>query len=435
MRGLPEKGLSRDEIASLLRERKQGDVDWAGGRTFGLVYNAGDEVTEVLRMASEAFGMTNALNPMAFPSLREMESEVLSIATGLLNGAEAVGSITTGGTESILMAVHAAREHARADRPGIGQPELVAPITAHPAFEKAAHYLGVRTVRTPVCGDYRADLDAMQAALGENTILVVGSAPGYPHGVIDPITEIAAMAQARSIPCHVDACLGGYLLPFLERLGYPVPPFDFRVEGVTSISADLHKYGYAAKGASSVMYRDRSMRKRQFFAYGDWPGGIYASPTMTGARGGGPIAAAWAVFQFLGEEGYLSRARDAMEAARGLRAGIDAMDGIGVLGSPDMTVFAFAARDLDAYALGDALDRRGWCLDRMQLPPGLHMMASPVHRELVGPFLEDLGEAVEEIRLGDAPEGGAGAVYGMLATLPDRGQAARVAIDLLDGLG
>jgi len=268
------------------------------------------------------FFSENALNPTVFPSLRRMETEVVAMTAALLGGDEhTVGNMTSGGTESLLMAVLTAREWGRAHKPDVQAPEMVLPATAHPAFEKAAHYFGVRPVHVPVGPDLRADVERMRAAITPRTVLLVGSAPSYPHGVVDPIVEIAQVAQEHGLLCHVDACVGGFELPFLRRLGYPVPDFDFQVPGVTSMSADLHKYGYAAKGASVVLYRDSALRRHQFFAYTDWPGGVYASATLAGTRPAGPIAAAWAVLHYLGEEGYLALAepkpvRPCVNAAR-----------------------------------------------------------------------------------------------------------------------
>jgi glutamate/tyrosine decarboxylase-like PLP-dependent enzyme len=432
---LPKHGMPRDDLLTRMRAMQGGDADWRAGRTFSLVYHAGDDVIEVLKDAARLYFMENALSPLAFPSLRRMETEVLSIAASLLHGGpEAAGSMTSGGTESILMAVKTARDRARAQRPEISLPEMILPVSAHPAFEKAAHYLGVRPVRIPVRDDFRADLEAAHRALTPNTILLVASAPGYPHGVVDPIPELAALAAEREISCHVDACLGGFLLPFLEKLGHPVPPFDFRVPGVTSISADLHKYGFAARGASTILYRDREIRRHQFIAFPDWPGGLYGSPTMAGSRPGGPIAAAWAVFHYLGEEGYLRLARSTLEATRALLSGIRAIPGLQVLGEPDMSVFAFGSEVLDVYALGDAMEARGWHLDRQQMPPALHVMVSPMHLRIVDPFLADLEDCARAVRHAGPAAQGQAAMYGMLGAIPDRGVVGSFILDFLDGL-
>jgi glutamate/tyrosine decarboxylase-like PLP-dependent enzyme len=430
---LPEKGRSRDEILDAMRAMRSGDADWRRGRTFSLVYYAGDDVLALLHDAFFLFFSENALNPLAFPSLRRFETEVVSMVAGLLGAPDAVGSLTSGGTESILMAVKTARDRARAERPGRLRAQMVLPVTAHPAFIKAAHYFDVEPVVIPVGPDFRADVDAAEKALTDDTVLVVGSAPSYPQGVVDPIPELAALAAARGIPCHVDACLGGMLLPFARKLGHPIPEFDFRVPGVTSMSCDLHKYGYAAKGASTVLYRTRELRRHQFVVYADWPGGLYGSPTAAGTRPGGPIAAAWAVMNYLGEEGYLRLARTTMDTARALIDGVGRIDGLRVLGRPDISVFAFGSERVDVYALGDEMAARGWHLDRQQRPPSLHLMITPAHAGAVEPILADLRASVERTASGVAAAGSA-AMYGMLGSLPDRSAAASFVLEFMDSL-
>ncbi len=290
-------------------------------------------------------------------------------------------------------------------------------------------------MRIPVGPDFRADAAAARAAAGPQTILIVGSAPAYPHGVIDPIADLAAIARERGILCHVDACLGGFLLPFLERLGRPIPRFDFRVPGVTSISADLHKYGYAAKGASTILYRDRSLRRRQFFVYPDWPGGLYGSPTALGTRPGGAIAAAWAALRHLGAAGYLDLARRTMAAAEAILSGIAETPGLRILGRPDMSVFAFASDRIDVFALGESLEARGWHLDRQQLPPALHMRITPAHERIVEPFLADLRDCAARLDgQGAAAAEGAAAMYGMMATFEDRASVGEMVLEFMDGL-
>ena len=311
---------------------------------------------------------------------------------------------------------------------------MVIPITAHPAFDKSAQYLGVKVTHTGLREDLRANVEAMAAAITKDTVLVVGSAPCYPFGTIDPIPEIAALADKLGIACHVDACLGGFLLPFVRRLEYQVPPWDFAVPGVTSISADLHKYGFSARGASTVMYRDRDYRRHQFFAHSDWPGGLYGSPTMTGSRPGGAIAAAWAVMNYLGADGYTRLAGVIMETTRALIDGINAVPGLKVLGEPDMSVFAYDSDDVDIYAVADRLDEMGWHPDRQQLPPSLHCMVTPAHKDIVQPFLDDLKSAVANAPADGAAPAGRAAMYGMLGTIADRGAVRNVIMDSIDRL-
>lgn len=430
----PSHGLRREEVLSRLREMRVDDARWKEGKTFSLVYHADDEVAALLRDAYGMFMSENALSPLAFPSLKRMEAEVVGLAAELFHGgADAAGTLTSGGSESILMAVKSVRERFRAEK-GITAPEMVLPLSAHPAFQKAAHYFGVKAVPAPLSPDFRVDVAEMRRLITPNTVMLLGSAPSYPQGVIDPIEEIAALAQEHGLACHVDACLGGFLLPFARRLGDPIPRFDFEVPGVTSLSADLHKYGFAAKGASVLLHRTKELRRHQFFTYADWPGGLYVSPSMTGTRPGGAIAAAWAVVHFLGEEGYLRLARTILGTARKLRDGIAATPGLEVLGRPDMSVLAFTSSAFDVYALGDAMEARGWKLDRQQLPPALHLMVTPTHAPIADRFLEDLRSCAASLGRGEpAPEGSA-AMYGMLGAMPERTAVGGFLLELMDTL-
>lgn len=430
----PKAGLTHADVLARMQQMRSEDADWRGGRTWSLVYHASDELTRLVKDAYALFHAENALSPFAFPSLRRFEGEVLDLAAGLFHAPEGKGSLTSGGSESILMAVKSARERARRDRPEIKAPEMIVPRSVHPAFEKAGYYLDVKVVHAPVGADGRVEPDAVRALVNDNTILLVGSAPSYPHGVVDPIPELGALALERGLWLHVDACVGGFLLPWLERLGKPIPAFDFRVPGVTSMSADLHKYGFAAKGASVVLYRDRELRRNQFFVYGDWPGGLYGSPSATGTRPGGAIAAAWAVMHALGEDGYLRLAREISDTTDKILAGIRATPGLRVIGEPVMSVFAFTSDVVDVYELGDALTQRGWAVDRQQLPPALHCMVTPAHTSIADLFVADLRECTASLAAGGrAPEGSA-AMYGMIGAMPDREAVASFIYDFMDTL-
>lgn len=469
----PQHGLSRSAILAQMDAARAHDVHWRQGQVFSLVFDAGDEVNELAKTAYTTFFSENGLNPTAFPSLRRFETEVIAMVGSLLGGdGHTAGNMTTGGTESILMAVLAAREWGRVHKPKVRQPEMVLPSSAHPAFDKAAHYFGVKAVRVPVDSNFRADVAAMRAAINLDTVLVVGSAPSYPQGAVDPIPELAGLAQQRGILCHVDACVGGMMLPFVRRLGAPVTPFDFGVPGVTSISVDLHKYGYAAKGASVILYRNAALRRHQLFATTDWPGGIYVSPTMTGTRPGGAIAAAWAVLNFLGEEGYLRIARTVMQTATRLHDGINALDGLRVLGQPEMSVMAIASDKDNVYEIGDEMSTRGWHLDRQQFPPSLHLTVNYAHRAVADRFLLDLAQSVLAARQPSLRRSGnelaikatrtatrllpdrllsrmtgrastlfggdeglpqrSAAMYGMMGALPNRGDLRELVLDLLE---
>jgi sphinganine-1-phosphate aldolase len=389
----PDHGREPHELDEVVAEWQTGDIDWKSGRAFSLVYNAADPVLEELQHdVAQRFLHENALNPFVYPSLLRMEQEVVAVAAELFGTDPRAGTMTSGGTESIFLAVYTAREEARSR--GVDQPQIVLASTAHPAFTKAAHYLGVEEIRVPVGADLRADVAGMAEKVNDRTALVVGSSPCYPYGVIDPIAEIAHLAADHGTLCHVDACLGGWLLPFWEEIGEPVPPWNFSVEGVTSISADIHKYGYCFKGASTVLYRDVEMKRRQHFLFDGWPGGVYGSATTAGTRPAAPIAAAWATIQHLGHDGYLAKARTVREATQKFLSGVQAIDELEVTGEPDMSLFEFSSREgAEATgAIGDLMDDRGWHLDRQQ--GGLHLMISPGHLDVADAFIADLEHAV-----------------------------------------
>ena len=475
---LPRTGTDANTILSTMRSLRDRDVRWEEGRVFSLVFHAGEELAAFTREAYATYFSENGLNPSAFPSLRRMENEVVAMTADLLGGdSETAGNMTSGGTESILMAVKAARQWGRKRHPKAQGFEVLMPTSAHPAFDKACYYFGLSPVRVPVGQDFRADLRAMRKALSKRTVLVVGSAPQYPQGVVDPIEKLADLAASKGILMHVDACVGGFMLPFVRALGRDVPPFDFSVEGVTSMSVDLHKYAYAAKGASVVLYRNRELRKLQYFATTDWPGGIYASPTMLGSRPGGSIAAAWAVFHRLGHAGYVDIARQVMDTTDHMIDGINNIDGLQVLGRPAMSVFAIASDDRDIYEVADVMTARGWHLDRQQSPACLHVTVNYAHIGSFDEFLADLSDAAAECEQAEGKrllrragsfavrsafkvlprrvasgvmdaatsllgvgDGGSNLpqrsapMYGMMATLPNRGDIKKIVIDVLDGL-
>jgi sphinganine-1-phosphate aldolase len=434
---LPKEGIPRTELLKIMKEASKGDANWKNGRIWGLVNRASDEHTELLKEVYTMFFSENALSPFAFPSLKKFESEVISMTIDLLGGnRRACGSMTSGGTESILLAVKTYRDWARDKFPEIKEPEMVLPSSAHPSFEKAGKYFDVKPIYVPIDNkSFRADVKAMKDKLSENTILIVGSAPEYPRGVVDPITELGALAKENGIGLHVDACLGGYLLPFVRKLGYDIPDFDFSVPGVTSISADIHKYGYGAKGSSTILYRKDELLKYQYCATIDWSGGIYASPAMQGSRPAGTIAAAWAALNALGENGYLKLTKEVMEMTKKLINGIEQIPELYILGKPDMSVYSFTSDKFHIYNLADAMERRGWHLDRMQFPPAIHMTINPPQSKVVEPFLKDLNESVEDVINNPEKEAeGQSALYGMIASAPDRASVKDFVLDFLKDL-
>ena len=424
-RELPAEGLARAEVTDVVERLASAEErTWREGYASGAVYHGDPEHVAFLSRIYTAQSQSNPLHPDLWPSAAKFEAEIVAMTASMLGAGHAqseapvVGTVSSGGTESILLAMKAYRDFAR-ERRGIAAPEIVAPVTAHAAFDKAARFFDMPLVRVPVDGAFKADLGALAAAVTDRTAVVVGSAPAFPHGVIDPIPEIAALAADRGVPCHVDACLGGFILPWAERLGYPVPPFDFRLPGVTSISADTHKYGYAAKGSSVVLYRGRELRHSQYYTVTDWPGGLYMSPTFAGSRPGALSAACWAAMVSIGESGYLEAARRILETGARIRDGIAAIAGLRVLGDP-LWVTAFAADGLDVYQVMENMGRRGWSLNGLQRPAAVHIAVTLRHTlpGVADRFLTDLAESVQEVRFNPGVSTGMAPVYGMAATLP-----------------
>lgn len=392
---LPQLGTAAADVFAQMAERKSADAKWYEGKTFSLVYPTGrDDVDEVLKRAADTYLYENALNPIRFPSLRLMEEDVVSMTGGLVHlPADGGGTLSSGGSESILMSVLTNRDRARVER-GISRGNIVYPESAHAAFAKSAHYLELEARHIPITADFTADVDAMADAIDENTVLVVGSAYGYPHGVMDPIEDLSNLALERGIAFHSDTCIGAFVLPFMERLGYEIPPYDFRLPGVTEMSCDVHKYGYTIKGASVILHRRSEWIGYQYFLYSAWPSGLYGTPTVAGARPAAPVAAAWAIMKYLGVEGYLDLMRVLMDTTRKLREGITAIQELRIMGKPIGPLLTFTSDELDIYAVCDLMDDRGWNLDRNTNPNGLHMMISPIHAQHADEFLHDLRWAV-----------------------------------------
>ncbi len=390
---LPSAGIDADALFARLDEARVRDADWRAGRIWSLVYHAGSEHTAFLHEVFRRYSSENGLSTQAFPSLGRFQAEVVAMLATLLGGdGRTAGAMTSGGTESILLAVKAYRDQARAA--GNARPKMVVPASAHPAFMKAAQYFDVEAVVVPVADDFRADLPRTAEAIDERTVLLVASAPCFPYGTVDPIGALGELAAARGIGLHVDACVGAFILPFLRDLGHRVPAFDFGVPGVTSMSADLHKYGYALKGASAVLYRTADLRRHQFFVDTAWLGGLFGSPGLLGTRNGGIIAAAWAALMRLGEAGYRDLAQRTWTLAERLKAGIRAIPGLRLVGEPDMTVFAFTSDTHDIFDVAQRLADRGWHVDRQNAPRSIHLVVTPHHEAAAGRFLADLAAAV-----------------------------------------
>jgi glutamate/tyrosine decarboxylase-like PLP-dependent enzyme len=400
------------EVMAQVASIGNADLRWKEGRAFSLAYYAGPEVQAVADQAYAMYGSTNGLNADAFPSLKKFQADVVATVNRWVHGDEtSAGFMTSGGTESILLAVKAARERGRREF-GITQPNVVLPTSAHAAFEKACYYFGLESRRVPVRADWRADVEATRQAIDANTVLIVGSAPQYPQGVVDPIVDLAAIARERNINCHVDACMGGVTLTFLERLGESIPLWDFRVDGVTSISVDLHKYGYTSKGASVIMHRNRQLRSYQTFVTDNWLGGFYGSSGVLGTKSGGPMASAWAVMNYLGDEGYLRLTESARATTRELADAIEKIDGLHLRAYPDSTLLSFGAQNFDVFAVADELAKTGWYVDRQAPPDSLHCTVNAVHHQVIEEFIVDLSHAVTKVR--DAGSTGSVGAYGTI---------------------
>jgi sphinganine-1-phosphate aldolase len=421
-RQLPIKGVSAADVMGFLRGQAEGEsAAWKEGRVSGAIYYGDDDHNALLNSAFSLYSIANPLHPELNPSGMKLESEVISMTAALVRGTcESVcGCTTSGGTESIILAIKAHRDlYCR--KYGISEPEVVCCVSAHAAVDKACDLMGLRQVRIPMDDQYCMSLSHLRRAIGPNTIMVYASAPSYPQGTIDPITEIGRIAQQHGIGLHVDCCLGGFVLPFAKRLGYSLPDFDFNVLGVTSMSLDTHKYGYALKGSSVVLYRTEELRQAQYFCYGDWSGGLYTTPTLAGSRSTGLIAQCWASMVSLGEEGYLRLVADIMTTARDMAEGVRGIPGLRLLGRAEAMIVCFAGEgDVNVYSVGDAMGRRGWSLNSLQHPASVHMCCTVRQVGQTQAFLRDLRECVEEVR--GAPElaGGKAAVYGATSALPE----------------
>ncbi|MGD1013310.1 MAG: aminotransferase class V-fold PLP-dependent enzyme [Acidimicrobiales bacterium] len=393
---MQSQSLPVDEVLRELDELRGRDPDVHGGRLFGLVYPSGRvDIEELIHAVYERYLFSNALNPLRFAAQAGMEREVIAMAGDLVHRRATEhhgGAMTSGGTESILMSMLVNRERARAK--GIDRPQILAPWSAHPAYAKAAHYFDMEFVPIPLDGTYRADVAKARELMTDRTCVVVASAYSYPHGIMDPVEELAALAQEHGAACHVDACIGGFVLPFMEMLGRDVPLWDFRVEGVTEISMDVHKYGYVPKGASLILHRDDDWLWYQTFFYDQWGSGLYATPAIAGARAAAPIVAAWAVMKHLGVEGYKEIVSELLVTVAHVREGIAAITGIDVVGEPLGPLLALRSDTIDLYAVADVMDEKGWHLNRNTEPYGLHLMLSPAHCHVVDELLEDLNFAV-----------------------------------------
>ncbi len=431
--GLPPAGRNREEILSDLENFGKDDPDYKNGKTWSLVYYLNEDHNNFINEAYRMYSSANGLNPAAFKSLKKLETEIIKITAGLLNGDSGVcGVVTSGGTESCLLAVKTYRDYARKVK-GIKKPEMIIPVTAHVAWFKGAEYFGVKPVVIPLDANFQVDTEKAAGKINSRTVMILGSAPEYPHGIIDPIEKLGALGEKHGIPVHVDACVGGFILPFIEKAGKKLPPWDYRVPGVTSVSADIHKYGFAAKGASVITYKSLDIMKHQMFVHQNWPGGVFASPALLGTRPGGAYAAAWAALQSIGEEGYVKLAEEVLKTADALKEGIESIPELEVIGSPEGPLLSYRSVEsgVNIFAVGDQMEEKGWHIDRIQMPDALHAMITPLHKKVTDKYIEDLKEAVKTVREHpELAETGSAATYGMIAHVPFRNMVKKQVLDL-----
>jgi sphinganine-1-phosphate aldolase len=435
---IPGEGLEHEQILGEMQTLRDLEFStWKDGYVSGAVYHGDEKHVDFLNQIYALHSQTNPLHADVWPSITKYEAEVVAMTANMLGGGgtdEVCGTVSSGGTESILLAMKTYRDWGR-DRKGIRNPEIVVPVTAHAAFEKAAQYFNLQMVRIPVGADMRADVRAAKRAITRNTVAVVGSAPSFPHGAIDPIQELSELALQKGIGFHTDACLGGFILPWAKKLGYPVPAFDFALPGVTSISADTHKYGYAAKGTSVLLLRGTDLRHYQYYATGDWPGGLYCTPTFAGSRPGALSAACWAAMVAMGESGYMDATRSILETAAWVKNEIRSIPQLHILGEP-FWVIAFASDVLDIYQVMDSLGKRGWVLNGLFSPPAVHLCVTLRHTQpgVAQRFIDDLRASVEEVKREPQQHGSMAPVYGMAATFPLRGMVGDLLKSYLDVL-
>ncbi|CAJ1839172.1 unnamed protein product [Sphenostylis stenocarpa] len=482
---LPSIGLGTS-VLEKMREEKINDPLWQG-KCSGTVYIGGSESDghfSVINEACSMFAHTNPLHLDVFKSVTRFEAEVVAMTAALLgskensSGGQICGNMTSGGTESILLAVKSSRDYMKSKK-GITRPEMIIPVSGHSAYDKAAKYLNIKLWRVPVNKNFQADVRAIRRHINKNTILIVGSAPGFPHGIIDPIEDLGHLASSFGICFHVDLCLGGFVLPFARELGYPIPPFDFSVKGVSSISADVHKYGLAPKGTSVVLYRNHEIRKAihpnvlvqessiSFSSLGnheelvdeiflhffigivsinlllcqivnvtvtEWSGGLYVSPTIAGSRPGSLIAGAWAAMISQGKEGYLKNTKAIMEGSRRIQKGIQEIAELFIVGKPDMTIVAFGSDVLDIFEVNDIMSSKGWHLNALQRPNSIHICVTLQHVPIIEDFLNDLKESVKTVKENPGPiSGGLAPIYGAAGKMPDRGTVQELLVDYMDG--
>ncbi|MFP4650753.1 MAG: aminotransferase class V-fold PLP-dependent enzyme [Desulfobacterales bacterium] len=423
---IPDAGMEKDTVINIMSDLQEKEsAKWRDGYVSGAVYHGDQDHIDFLNRVYAIHSQSNPLHSDIWPSASKYEAEIVSMTADMLGAGmtdhEICGVVSSGGTESILLAMKTYRDQAKKEK-RIRRPELVVPVTAHAAFDKAAQYFGIKIIHVPVKDDFTADAGAMKKACNRNTIAMAASAPSFPHGVIDPIEELSEIARQKGIGFHTDACLGGFVLPWAEKLGYNVPAFDFRLPGVTSMSADTHKYGYAAKGTSVILYRGRHLRRYQYFTITDWPGGLYFSPTFAGSRPGALSAQCWAAMVKMGKQGYMEATKQILAAAQQIKNGIREIPELYILGDP-LWVIAFASETLNIYQVMEQMANRGWSLNGLHRPASVHIAVTLRHTSpgVAERFVSDLKDAVSYVKANPEEKGDTAPVYGMAATVPFRG--------------
>lgn len=436
-RNIPTQGLSGSEINDLLHKLSNLEhSDWQNGKVSGAVYHGGDDIIKIQSDAFKIFCVANQLHPDVFPGVRKMEAEVVSMTLKLFNAPESgVGGTSSGGTESLLLACLSAKEYARRHK-GITKPEIILPETAHAGFDKAGYYFGIKLRHVPLDPvSYKVDLNKMKQFINKNTVLLVGSAPNFPHGIIDDIEGIGALGQKYGIPVHVDCCLGSFIVSYMAKAGFELPPFDFRVPGVTSISCDTHKYGFAPKGSSIIMYRNSILRESQYYVNPDWVGGIYGSPTLAGSRPGALIVGCWATMIKIGDEGYTRSCKDIVTAAKKLRTRIEKeIPDLQIIGDPLTSVISFKSDKINIYQLSDQLNSKGWHLSTLQKPAALHLAVTRLSVPIIDELVEDIKEAVDSLQGSEAAKGDTAALYGVAGSISATGVVDKLVVGFLDTL-
>ncbi len=436
---LPGTGISREQILSEIQQMHDAEeARWKDGFVSGGIYHGDQQHIDFLNKVYALQSQSNPLHSDLFPSATKFEAEIVSMV-GHIHGkgttadnTAVCGTVTSGGTESILLAMKTYRDRAREEK-GITEPEMIVPLSAHAAFDKASQYFNIKQVKIPVTGDFVADIKALKSAINNNTVVIVGSAPCFPHGTIDPIKEMSDIALKNGIGFHTDFCLGGFVVPFAEKLGYKVPVCDFRLPGVTSMSVDTHKYGYAAKGTSLVLYRNEELRHYQFYTLTDWPGGLYFSPTLAGSRPGALSAACWAAMLNMGEDGYLKATKAIVETSEKIKQGVKSIPELQILGDP-LWILAFGSTSLNVYEVLDQMGKKNWNLNGLHKPACFHIALTLRHTQpgVAERFIADLKESVAFVKANPGNKGGMAPVYGMAASLPFRGMVSDILKKYLD---